>query len=191
MSSIEVTTLNKCSNNGVVVHQARTSALQAEGSGFETHRLHMYDWTNLKEAVRNSRNQTECLKIMNIPLRGGNYRTLLNKVDRLHLNTSHWSGKGVPTGGKKGIALKFLSNDELFNKHSSKKLERLKPLYVDRILHGNYQCEICGISSWNGKDIVLQLHHINGVHNDNRVENLQLLCPNCHSQTENFCGKNK
>ena len=74
---------------------------------------------------------------------------------------------------------------------SSKKLERLKPLYVDRILHGNYQCEICGISSWNGKDIVLQLHHINGVHNDNRVENLQLLCPNCHSQTENFCGKNK
>ena len=49
-----------------------------------------------------------------------------------------------------------------------------------------YKCECCGISEWNGKSITLQLHHINGIHNDNRLSNLQLLCPNCHSQTENF-----
>ena len=41
-----------------------------------------------------------------------------------------------------------------------------------------------------GEPIVLQLHHINGVHNDNRLENLQILCPNCHCMTENFAGKN-
>ena len=51
-----------------------------------------------------------------------------------------------------------------------------------------YKCECCGIKEWNNKPISLQLHHINGIHNDNRLSNLQLLCPNCHSQTENFGG---
>lgn len=47
----------------------------------------------------------------------------------------------------------------------------------------------CGISEWYGHPLVLQLHHINGNHNDNRLENLQILCPNCHSLTENFNKK--
>ena len=54
-----------------------------------------------------------------------------------------------------------------------------------------YKCECCGISEWNGKPISLQLHHINGIHNDNRLSNLQLLCPNCHAYTDNYRGKNK
>ena len=50
------------------------------------------------------------------------------------------------------------------------------------------KCAICGINEWLGQPIVLQLHHINGDNTDNRIENLQLLCPNCHSQTDNYCG---
>jgi DNA-binding CsgD family transcriptional regulator len=50
-------------------------------------------------------------------------------------------------------------------------------------------CEICGITSWNGERISLALHHVNGDRHDNRLENLQLLCPNCHSQTETFAGR--
>jgi DNA-binding CsgD family transcriptional regulator len=51
-------------------------------------------------------------------------------------------------------------------------------------------CEECGISQWRGRPLSLALHHINGDRHDNRLENLALLCPNCHSQTENFSGRN-
>ena len=52
-------------------------------------------------------------------------------------------------------------------------------------------CEACGITEWLGRPLSMALHHINGDGRDNRLENLQLLCPNCHSQTENFSGKGR
>ena len=53
------------------------------------------------------------------------------------------------------------------------------------------ECYICGLKEWLNKPIVLQLDYINGNNKDNRIENLRLLCPNCHSQTSTWCGKNK
>jgi DNA-binding CsgD family transcriptional regulator len=52
------------------------------------------------------------------------------------------------------------------------------------------RCEGCGLTEWREAPITLALHHINGRRNDNRLENLSLLCPNCHSQTENYAGRN-
>jgi DNA-binding transcriptional ArsR family regulator len=54
-----------------------------------------------------------------------------------------------------------------------------------------HRCERCGIDSWLGEPLSLALHHINGEGRDNRLENLALLCPNCHAQTPNFSGKGR
>lgn len=53
------------------------------------------------------------------------------------------------------------------------------------------RCESCGCEDWLGKPLSVALHHINGNNKDNRLENLQLLCPNCHSQTDTFAGRNR
>lgn len=53
------------------------------------------------------------------------------------------------------------------------------------------ECVRCGIGpNWHGQPLVLQLDHENGDPLDNRLENLRILCPNCHSQTETWCGRN-
>ena len=52
------------------------------------------------------------------------------------------------------------------------------------------ECAECGITEWKGKSLSMHLHHLTGVKNDNSLGNLQLLCPNCHSQTENYSGRN-
>lgn len=89
--------------------------------------------------------------------------------------------------GKDNIAIpleKVLIKDSEYNR------TKLKERLVKEGLK-EYKCECCGITEWNNKPIALQLHHINGIHNDNRLSNLQLLCPNCHSQTDNFASKGR
>lgn len=52
------------------------------------------------------------------------------------------------------------------------------------------RCSECGLDRWRDRELVMHIDHVNGVKNDNRLENLRMLCPNCHSQTETYSGRN-
>ena len=83
-----------------------------------------------------------------------------------------------------------ISNEDYFIANKSRNNYHTK----NRILANNlieYKCACCGnVGEWNGRPLVLQLDHINGDNCDNRLENLRFLCPNCHSQTDTFAGRN-
>lgn len=94
-------------------------------------------------------------------------------------------------GQNKGKKIeKFITKDILEGKHPQYSTGKLKSRLIKENILPNV-CDNCGIDSWNGKPIVLQLDHINGNSKDHKLENLRLLCPNCHSQTNTWCGKNK
>lgn len=112
------------------------------------------------------------------------YKIVADRMDKLKISF----GKKLkinPQGKVEQIPLeKILTEDSDYNR------TQLKDRLVKEGIK-EYKCEICGISEWLGKPISLQLHHLNGINNDNRLSNLQLLCPNCHSQTDNFGTKGK
>jgi Zn finger protein HypA/HybF involved in hydrogenase expression len=90
------------------------------------------------------------------------------------------SGKGIKKSIKKRI-----SNLEDYSSRASVRRVILKENLIE------YKCSECNVKTWNGKILSLHLDHINGINSDNRLENLRFLCPNCHSQTETYTGKNK
>ena len=80
--------------------------------------------------------------------------------------------------------------EEILVEDSNYQSSKLKKRLIEAGLKEDI-CEKCGnTGEWQGKPLTLQVHHINGNHRDNRIENLQILCPNCHTQTENYGSKN-
>lgn len=93
--------------------------------------------------------------------------------------------------GKTGIkGNRILSDEDIFIENSTYGRCSLKRrIITDKIIP--YICSECNNpGEYNGKPLSLHLDHANGINNDNRVENLRFLCPNCHSQTETYAGKN-
>lgn len=118
--------------------------------------------------------------------RGNSYEGVKNKIDSLNIDISHFKGQAHGTSDNTKYSLEeILVKDSSYSNMTSLKRRILNNNLID------YKCAICGIKEWLSKPIVLQLDHINGDNRDNRLENLRLLCPNCHSQTDTFCRKNK
>ena len=142
-----------------------------------------YDWNleRIKEVIPQCINFTEVLEMLSIPRQGNNSNTLKRLLDENNIDYSHFTGRARVYNNTSTSINEYLSNRV---KITSGKL-RIKLLTEG--LKEN-KCEICGITKWHGKPIVCQLHHIDGNNQNNNLENLQILCPNCHSQTENYCG---
>ncbi|MDT3366149.1 MAG: HNH endonuclease [Bacteroidota bacterium] len=118
---------------------------------------------------------------------GGNYKTIHHLIQEYGLDTSHFTGQGWNVG--LGFKPKQpVDNDEIFIKNSQYRCSwRLRERHKKAT--GIYYCEECHLSEWRGKPIPLEIHHINGNNTDNRLENLTLLCPNCHALTNNYRGR--
>lgn len=83
----------------------------------------------------------------------------------------------------------YWNKDNIFTEKSYFQRSKLKDKLIEFGLK-EAKCEMCGNNQWLDQQIPLQIHHINGINDNNRLENLQILCPNCHALTDNYCGKN-
>jgi hypothetical protein len=139
------------------------------------------------EAVRQAASYRQALSLLGLKAAGGNYATLRRRIKELNLDTSHMTGqtwnRGIAQAPHVDIT-EYLSN---LRPIQSYKLKR-------RLIREGYlepQCHSCGLVVWKGQPIPLELEHINGDPQDNSLENLTLLCPNCHALTTTYRGKNK
>lgn len=146
---------------------------------------YIWDKQLIADAVNVSDSYSETLRKMNIPVQGNNSATLKRKIKEFNIDISHFTFRKQYKSNVQNNA--YISANTYLNDTVPITSYKLKNKLLKEGIKEN-KCEICGISSWLDKELILQLHHINGVHTDNHLENLQLLCPNCHSQTDNFCG---
>ena len=150
------------------------------------------EWTDaqLTESVGLRFSMAAVLVDLGLKGTGGNYRSLWGHIKRLGLATTHWTGQGHLRGKTHSWTKKVPLSEVLVENSTFSTTHLSKRLVKEGVLR--YECSEpdCLLSAWKGKPISLHLDHKNGVHTDNRLENLRLLCPNCHSQTETYGSKN-
>lgn len=140
--------------------------------------------------VSQSHTYSDCLRALGLNTVGSSSRDILKlRIKELNCDINHFHNHAYyalnmskcTTYNLQDI---LIENSTYFNT-SNLKTKLLKAGLLQ------YKCDICGINQWFGQDLSLQLDHKNGINNDNRIENLRLLCPNYHSLTETYAGKNK
>lgn len=148
-------------------------------------------WTDeqMREAVKSSLSIREVLSKLNLAPTGGNYKQFYKYIEELSIDISHFTGQGWSRGKKINSGYKIPLPDILVS-HSIFKTSHLrKRLIKEKIFE--HKCFRCNNTEWQDNPIPLELEHINGINTDNRIENLCLLCPNCHALTSTYRGKNK
>ena len=146
-----------------------------------------YTKEKLVPVIAKSKSWAEVIRNLGLKQTGGSQSHLISLAKKMEINTEHFTGqcwnRGVKIGYKNPIE-DYLVLDGI----KIKSVDLKKRLVAEGIL--KYECLWCGLGeTWNEKPIVLHIDHINGNNRDNRLINLRILCPNCHSQTETYSGK--
>ena len=149
-----------------------------------------YNKEELEQAVKESKSISDVCRFFGIKPVGGNYHTIKNKIKLFGIDDSHFLGQAWNKGKKYKLYHKSRSLEDILVNDSYYQSNKLKQRLIDSGIKEN-KCECCGLTEWLGLPIKLELHHVNADKFDNRLENLQVLCPNCHSYTEHYRGTNK
>ncbi len=154
-----------------------------------------YTEDELRAAVAANLSMAGTLRALGLAPRGGNYATTRRRIRELGLDTSHWTGQGHLKGkthewGRARPLEEILVKDSDFRSNTQLKKRLIRAgLLVDRCATDGCLFHD-GPLIYLGEPVVLHLDHINGDSRDHRIENLRLLCPLCHSQTDTYTGRN-
>jgi 5-methylcytosine-specific restriction endonuclease McrA len=130
-----------------------------------------YTDKDIIENAKHVKSLAQLLKSLGLKSVGGNYSNMRRRLQKLNVDTSHWLGQG------------WSKDKQLKDWSDYTRVGMLKPhLLRER----GKNCQNCNLEKWMGLDLKLEVHHVNGDRTDNRPENLLLLCPNCHSITDNW-----
>jgi len=140
-----------------------------------------------RAAIANSICWADALRYLGYPVKGANYRTLQKWAKRWDIQADHFD----PHAGRKRAALTVqIPLEEVLAENSTYNRFNLKRRLLDAGLL-EARCELCGQDEyWHGRRMSLVLDHINGTSNDNRIENLRMVCANCAATLDTHCGRN-
>lgn len=146
---------------------------------------------NLETLVKGSSSNADVIRKLGLKLTGGNYRHVMSYIQLYGIDTSHFTGGAWNKGERyRPICPAQPLEEILVEKSTYKSSTKLKEKLQAAELLPRF-CQICKLSTWQDRPLGLHLDHINGNHIDNRIENLRILCPNCHSQTTTFSNKKR
>ena len=142
----------------------------------------------LENVCKNSYSYRQCLSMLGLKEAGGNYSCLKKRIQEYNIDISHFKHQAW-NKGKTNESRKRPTIDYLSNKQSIQSWKLKKRLLKEKLF--DHKCYKCNQSTWLNNPIPIELHHINGNSCDNSLDNLTLLCPNCHALTSNCRAKNK
>ncbi|WP_224389653.1 HNH endonuclease [Pseudonocardia sp. ICBG1293] len=168
-------------------HIARVGAHGAHLPGPDASRRRRH-WTDdeLAAAVRTSESVAAVLRRLGYAPSGGMHRLVNGHIRRLGLDTGHFRGQGWSRGRAEATRSPRPLAEVLVRDSPMRSTGHLRKRLIAAGLK-QARCEICGIHDWRAQPLPLHLDHVNGDHTDNRLENLRILCPNCHAQTSTWC----